>query len=258
MDLGLLGKVVLVTGSSRGIGLAEARLFAAEGARVAINGIDPVRAEEAAASIRGGGGDAQAFVADVTKPQEVARLFARIAERMGECSILVNNAGLAGRHLGKPVDEISEEDWDKVIDSHLRATWLCTRAALPAMRAAKWGRIVNTSSIHHTGGGRPGLASYAAAKGAISAFSRTAAKEVAADGITINTVAPGFVRTDMLIRLPEDFQNRVRSQHPMGRPAEPDEVASAVVFLCSTQASYITGALLAVDGGRREFVWNAP
>jgi 3-oxoacyl-[acyl-carrier protein] reductase len=256
MDFGLRGKVVLVTGSSRGIGLAEARLFAQEGARVAINGLDPARAEAAAASLRAEGAHAQAFAADVTTSDGVAGLFARIRESMGDCAILVNNAGLAGRHLGKPADEIAEEDWDKVLDSHLRATWLCTRAALPAMRGAKWGRIVNTSSIHHTGGGRPGLASYAAAKGAISAFSRTAAKEVAADGITINTVAPGFVRTDMLVKLPEEFQNRVRMQHPLGRPAEPQEIAAAVVFLCSQQASYITGALLAVDGGRREFFWG--
>lgn len=256
MDLGLRGKVVLVTGSSRGIGLAEARLFAAEGARVAINGVNPQRAEAAAAALRAEGADAQAFAADVTSSTEVANLFMRIQERMGECGVLVNNAGLAGRHLGKPADEITEEDWDKVVDSHLRATWLCTRAALPAMRKAGWGRIVNTSSIHHTGGGRPGLTSYAAAKGAISAFSRTAAKEVGADGITINTVAPGFVRTDMLTRLPDDFQNRVRSQSPLGRPAEPEEIAAAVVFLCSQQAAYINGALLAIDGGRREFVWN--
>lgn len=256
MDLGLRGKVVVVTGSSRGIGLAEARLFAQEGARVAINGVDPQRAEEAAAAIRAAGGDAVAFPADVARAETVADLFARVRDRLGECSILVNNAGLAGRHLGKPADQISEDDWDAVVDSHLRATWLCTRAALPAMRAAKWGRIVNTSSIHHTGGGRPGLTSYAAAKGAISAFSRTAAKEVASDGITINTVAPGFVRTDMLARTSDDFQSRVRSQSPLGRPAEPEEIAAAVVFLCSDQASYINGALLAIDGGRREFVWN--
>ncbi|MBU1359006.1 MAG: SDR family oxidoreductase [Gammaproteobacteria bacterium] len=256
MDLGLTRKVVLVTGSSRGIGLAEARLFAEEGARVAINGVDPARAEATAAQIRAEGGEAQAFAADVTRGDEVARLFADIARTLGPCEILVNNAGLAGRHLGRPADQITDADWDAVIDSHLRATWLCTRAALPAMRAAGWGRIVNTSSIHHTGGGRPGLSSYAAAKGAIAAFSRTAAKEVAADGITINTVAPGFVRTDMLTRLPDDFQNRVRMQSPVGRPAEPEEVSAAVVFLCSRQASYINGALLAVDGGRREFVWD--
>jgi 3-oxoacyl-[acyl-carrier protein] reductase len=256
MDLGLSGKVVLVTGSSRGIGLAEARVFAQEGARLAINGVNPQRAEEAAAALRAQGADARAFAADVTRADEVVRLFSRIAEAMGRCDVLVNNAGLAGRHLGKTVEQITEEDWDAVIDSHLRATWLCTRAALPAMRAAKWGRIVNTSSIHHTGGGRPGLASYAAAKGAISAFSRTAAKEVAADGITVNTVAPGFVRTDMLTRLPGDFQSRVRTQSPVGRPAEPEEIATAVVFLCSQQASYINGALLAIDGGRREFVWD--
>lgn len=256
MDLGISRKVVLITGSSRGIGLAEARLFAAEGARIAVNGVNPGRAEEAAAALRAEGADARAFPADVTDSSQVAALFEAIRGRMGDVAILVNNAGLAGRHLGKPTDETSEEDWDKVVDSHLRATWLCTRAALPTMRAAKWGRIVNTSSIHHTGGGRPGLTSYAAAKGAISAFSRTAAKEVAADGITINTVAPGFVRTDMLTKLNDDFQNRVRSQSPLGRPAEPEEIAAAVVFLCSQHASYINGALLAVDGGRREFFWN--
>jgi 3-oxoacyl-[acyl-carrier protein] reductase len=256
MDLGISRKVVLITGSSRGIGLAEARLFAAEGARIAVNGVNPGRAEEAAAALRAEGADAQAFPADVTDSSQVAALFEAIRGRMGDVAILVNNAGLAGRHLGKPTDQTSEEDWDKVVDSHLRATWLCTRAALPTMRAAKWGRIVNTSSIHHTGGGRPGLTSYAAAKGAISAFSRTAAKEVAADGITINTVAPGFVRTDMLTKLNDDFQSRVRSQSPLGRPAEPEEIAAAVVFLCSQHASYINGALLAVDGGRREFFWN--
>jgi len=256
MDLGLRGKVALVTGSSRGIGLAEAQMLAKEGVRVAVNGVDRDRAEQAAAAIRAAGGDALAFPADITRAANVADLFASIRERMGECAILVNNEGLAGRHLGKPADQIDDADWDAVIDSHLRATWLCTRAALPAMRAARWGRIVNTSSIHHTGGGRPGLSSYAAAKGAISAFSRTVAKEVAADGITINTVAPGFVRTDMLTKLPEDFQVRVRTQNPLGRPAEPDEIAAAVVFLCSQQASYITGALLPVDGGRREFVWT--
>jgi len=256
MDLGISGIVAVVTGSSRGIGLAEARLLAAEGVRVAINGVNPARAEEAAATLRSEGMDAQAFAADVTRADEVARLFGEVAARMGPCQILVNNAGLAGRHLGRTAEQTSEEDWDAVIDSHLRATWLCTRAALPAMRSGQWGRIVNTSSIHYTGGGRPGLASYAAAKGAISAFTRTVAKEVATDGITVNTVAPGFVRTDMLTRLPEEFQQRVRAQSPVGRPAEPDEVAAAVVFLCSRQASYVSGALLAVDGGRREFVWN--
>ncbi|VWX61867.1 Short-chain dehydrogenase [Burkholderiales bacterium 8X] len=256
MDMGLRGKVVLVTGSSRGIGLAEARLFAAEGARLAINGLDPSRAEAAAARLCEGGADAKAFPADVSDAGQVAALFARIAESMGPCEILVNNAGLAGRRLGRPSEQITEDDWDAVMDSHMRATWLCTRAALPAMRAARWGRIVNTSSIHYTGGGRPGLSSYAAAKGAISAFTRTVAKEIAEDGITINSVAPGFVRTDMLTRLPDDFQQRVRSQNPIGRPAEPEEVAAAVVFLSSQHASYINGALLAVDGGRREFFWS--
>jgi NAD(P)-dependent dehydrogenase (short-subunit alcohol dehydrogenase family) len=256
MDLGIAGKVVLVTGSSRGIGLEEVRMFAAEGARVAINGINAERAEASAAALRAAGADAQAFAADVSDAAQVARLFDNITTRMGPCSILVNNAGLAGRHLGHAAEKITDTDWDLVINSHLRATWLCTRAALPAMRAAGWGRIVNTSSIHHTGGGRPGVSSYAAAKAGIAAFSRATAKEVAGDGVTVNTVAPGFVRTDMLTRLSDAFQKTVAHQAPMGRPAEPEEIAAGVVFLCSKQASYITGALLAVDGGRREFVWD--
>ncbi|MBL0918551.1 MAG: SDR family oxidoreductase [Hydrogenophaga sp.] len=256
MNLGIQGKVVLVTGSSRGIGLEEAKLFAAEGARVAINGVDAPRAEAAAAAIRAAGGDAQAFAADVSDAAQVALLFERIAAHMGPCSILVNNAGLAGRHLGHLAEKITETDWDLVMGSHLRATWLCTRAALPAMRAAGWGRIVNTSSIHHTGGGRPGVSSYAAAKAGIAAFSRATAKEVAADGVTVNTVAPGFVRTEMLTQLSDRFQDTVRKQSPVGRPADPEEIAAAVVFLASRQASYITGALLAIDGGRREFVWD--
>ena len=193
MDLGLQGKVVLVTGSSRGIGLAEARLFAAEGARVAINGVDRDRAEQAAAQIRADGGDAQAFPADVTRGERGGRSFRPHRRRARTLRSPRQQRGSRGPAPGKPADETSEADWDAVVDSHLRATWLCLRAALPAMRAARWGRIVNTSSIHHTGGGRPGLASYAAAKGAISAFSRTVAKEVAGDGITVNTVAPGFV-----------------------------------------------------------------
>ena len=256
MDLGISGEIALVTGSSRGIGWEEARLLCAEGVRVAINGLDEARAQAAAAALRATGGDAQAFAADVSDAGQVTRLFEQIAQRMGPCSILVNNAGLAGRRLGHLAQDITEADWDAVLNSHLRATWLCTRAALPAMRARGWGRIVNTSSIHHTGGGRPGVASYAAAKAGIAAFSRTTAKEVAGDGVTVNTIAPGFVRTDMLTRLSGGFQQTVQQQAPLGRPAEPQEVAAAAVFLCSRPASYITGALLAVDGGRREFSWD--
>ena len=136
MDMGLKGKVVLVTGSSRGIGLAEARLFAAEGARVAINGVDRARAEAAAAGIRATGGDAQAFPADVTQSAQVADLFARIRDALGPCEVLVNNSGLAGRYLGKPADLISEEDWDTVVDSHLRATVLMVMPSRANSRAS--------------------------------------------------------------------------------------------------------------------------
>ena len=249
MDLGLQDKVVVVTGSSRGIGLAEAQLFAAEGARVAINGVDPGRAESAAAAIRAAGGEAQAFAADVTRAAAVDELFARVAAALGPCDVLVNNAGLAGRHLGKPADRITEEDWDAVLDSHLRATWLCTRAALPAMRAAGWGRIVLVSA------GSAYLRNhsiYGLAKQALSFLAEELALELGPE-VTVNAVAPGQIAesADDIAEFDPSFVERAIAHTPAGRLATRAEVAELVTALCGPSFDMVTGATLPVDGGWR-------
>jgi 3-oxoacyl-[acyl-carrier protein] reductase len=256
MDCLLQGKVALVTGSSRGLGLAEAKALAAEGVRVAVNGRDTSAAEAAAAQIRAGGGRADAFPADVTDEAAVERLVADVVERCGSLDILVNNAGIAGQRLGRGVDEIEGADWDAIIDSHLRSTWLCTKHAARVMKARRWGRIVNTSSVHVTGGGRPGVSSYSAAKAAVAGFGRTVAKELGAWGITVNTIAPGYIETDMLGGYPPEFLDTIRRQSPLGRLGRPEEVGALVAFLCSEPAGYMTGALICIDGGRREYTWQ--
>jgi 3-oxoacyl-[acyl-carrier protein] reductase len=256
MDCLLDGKVALVTGSSRGLGLAEAEALAAEGVRVAVNGRDAAAAEAAAARIRERGGRADAFAADVSDEGAVERLVAEVTARCGSLDILVNNAGVAGKHLGKSVDEIDAADWDAIIDSHLRSTWLCTKHAARAMKQRRWGRIVNTASVHVTGGGRVGVSSYSAAKAAVAGFGRTVAKELGPWGITVNTIAPCFIETDMLGGYPPAFLDTIRRQSPLGRLGTPQEVGVLVAFLCSVPAGYITGALICIDGGRREYTWE--
>ena len=255
MDCQLNGKVALVTGSSRGIGYAEAAALAAEGVSVAVNGRDGAAAEAAAARIRAQGGRAAAFVADVTDEAAVESLLAAVVQEFGSLDILVNNAGVAGAHVGRTVDSIEAADWDAVIDSHLRSTWLCTKHAARRMKTKRWGRIVNTSSVNYTGGGRPGVANYSAAKAAVAGFSRTAAKELGPHGITVNTIAPGYIETDMVAGYPAPFLETVRRQCPLQRLGTPAEVGALVAFLCSVPAGYVTGALICIDGGRREFSW---
>ena len=256
MDCQLNGKVALVTGSSRGIGQAEAAALAAEGAWVAVNGRNREAAEAAAARIRDQGGRAAAFAADVTDEAAVEQLVAAVVHEFGSLDILVNNAGIAGAYLGKTVDSIEAADWDAIISSHLRSTWLCTKHASRGMKAKRWGRIVNTSSVHHTGGGRPGVASYSAAKAAVAGFGRTVAKELGPYGITVNTIAPGYIETAMIAGYPAQFLETVRRQCPLQRLGTPAEVGALVAFLCSVPAGYVTGALICIDGGRREFTWE--
>jgi 3-oxoacyl-[acyl-carrier protein] reductase len=256
MDCLLRGKVALVTGSSRGLGLAEALALAAEGVHVAVNGRDADAAKAAVARVRAGGGRADAFPADVTDEAAVERLVVDIVARCGSLDILVNNAGIAGQRLGKNVDEIESADWDAIIDSHLRSTFLCTKHAARVMKARRWGRIVNTASVHVGGGGRPGVSSYSAAKAGVAGFGRTVAKELGAWGITVNTIAPGFIETDMLGGYPAEFLATMRRQSPLGRLGKPEEVGALVAFLCSEPAGYMTGALICIDGGRREYTWQ--
>lgn len=256
MDFGLKGRVAVITGGGRGIGLAEATALAHEGAHLAINDIDPALAEQSVASLRALGATAHAFVGDAADEAGVSDIMQRVMHAFDRVDILINNAGLAVRPLYK-AEDMPAEAWDAMVHVHMRSTFLWTRAAIPLMRARRFGRIVNTSSMNFTGGGRPGVSHYAAAKAGIAGFTATVAKEVGADGITVNAMAPGYVETELIANFTPAQRELVRTQNPIGRTCKPDEVAALATFLCSTQAAFINGELVCMDGGRRDFFWGA-
>ena len=234
------GRTVLVTGAAQGIGLAIARFFAGAGARVGVADLDESRLAEATSDLDG----AVPLVCDVADPASAAAAVERLAEETGSLDVLVNNAGvLRDRMLWK----LTDEDWSTVLGVHLTGTFNCTRAAVPRMRAAGRGRIVNVTS--YTGlHGNVGQAAYAAAKAGILGLTRTAAKELAPFAITVNAVSPN-ARTQMVASIPEEKAALLRAQIPMGRFAEPEEMAPAFGFLASDEAAYVTGVVLPVDGG---------
>lgn len=257
MNLGFEGRVALVTGAARGIGRKEAEGFAAEGANVAINDLNADAARETAMEIAAQFGVAAiAAPCDVTKEDAVNRMVDDVADRMGRIDVLVNNAGIAGADVGHRIIDMSLGNWERMVSSHMLSTFLCTRAVAKKMQAVGSGAIVNTSSQNYTGGGRSGASNYAAAKGGVSAFTRTAAKELARDGIRVNAVAPGYVETDLIRNYPEKLLAVMRDQNPMRRLCQPEEVANAVVFLASDKASFVNGALFCIDGGKRDFFWG--
>ena len=253
MDLGLAGKVALVTGGGRGIGRAEALALAAEGASVAVNALHAETCRETVALVAAAGGQAEAFPADVSDETAVQAMIAAVGERFGALHLLINNAGHGGADLNQRVDQMAVESWDAILGSHLRGTFLCCKYALPPMQAAGFGRIVNTASIHALAGGRAGIANYTAAKAGIIGFTRNLAKEVGRSGVTVNAVAPGYVATEFIASYPEAFLRAVREQNPLGRLCEPEELGALICFLCSRQAGFINGETVAIDGGRREY-----
>jgi 3-oxoacyl-[acyl-carrier protein] reductase len=256
MDLGLKGKAALVTGAARGIGKAEAMALAAEGCAVAINDIDRDAAEATAADLRVSGTKAVVCIGDVSEEAGAAAVVREAHAGLGQLDILVNNAGAGGRYLGRNAEEMSIDDWDIIVRTHLRSTFLCSKFAVPLMRQRGFGRIVNTSSMNVTGGGRPGVTNYSAAKAGVIGFTRTLAKEVGGAGITVNAIAPGYVETALIAGFSSEKRAVIAGQNPLGRFCQPEEVGALIAFLCSTQAAFINGALICMDGGKRDFFWG--
>ncbi|HQU49136.1 MAG TPA: SDR family NAD(P)-dependent oxidoreductase [Casimicrobiaceae bacterium] len=255
MDLGLTGRVALVTGGGRGIGLADAERLAAEGASIAINDIDVVAADRAVESLRARGTEAIAVGGDAADECVARDGVATVVARFGRLDVLVNNAGI-GVPQRRPAEAMPADEWDAMIRTHLRSTFLWSGAAVPAMRANGYGRIVNMCSMNFTGGGRPGVSHYSAAKAGILGFTRTLAKEVGRDGITANAIAPGYVETDLIASFTPEMREVLRRQNPVGRTCRPEEVAALVAYLASTHAGFVNGELVCMDGGRRDYWWG--
>lgn len=240
------GRVAVVTGGGRGIGRVVALRLGREGADVAISyRNDDVSAEEAADAVRATGVRCETFKGDVASPEDVDALFKGVDEAFGRVDILVNNAGLTRDNL---MLRMKEQEFDEVLRTNLKGTYLCTRAVLRPMVRARWGRIVNVSSVVGLVG-NAGQANYAASKAGIIGFTKSVAREVAQRGITANVVAPGYVETELTGSLPDKVKDQIRSQVPVGRFGEPEEIAEAVAFLAGEGAGYVTGQTVTVDGG---------
>ena len=240
------GKTALVTGASRGIGRAIALCLAAEGARVAINYAGNVRAaEEVKTAIEAAGGTAILCQADIADSSAVEAMVANVVKEFGTIDILVNNAGITRDTL---LMRMKDEDFAKVLNTNLKGVFYCTKAVSKLMMKKRSGRIVNMASVVGLVG-NAGQTNYAAAKAGVIGFSKSAAKELASRGITVNVVAPGFIGTDMTAGLPESVKEKMLTDIPLGRMGEAEDVANAVLFLASEQASYITGQVVNVDGG---------
>ncbi len=242
----LSGRVALVTGGSRGIGRAIALKLASEGAHVAVNfNQNQLAAEEVVAAAKVAGVDAIMVQGDIGTREGAEAAVKATVERWNRLDILVNNAGITRDQL---IMRLSEEDWDAVLDTNLKGAYLCSKLASRHMLRARWGRIINISSVVGQMG-NAGQANYAAAKAGLLGLTKSLAREYSSKNITANAVAPGWIETDIVAGLSEEARQYVLGQIPLGRYGEPEDVAGAVAFLVSDAAAYITGQTLNVDGG---------
>lgn len=247
MDLKLTGKVAVITGSGRGIGYAAALTLAQEGARIVITDINAESVQEAVSSLKEAGHDAIGAVLDVCNNDQVQAMADQARREFGSIDILVNNAGFTRDNylLKMPVD-----DWDSVVDTILKGAYYCTKAALPSMMQNQWGRVINIASRAHWG--NPGQTNYAAAKAGLIGFTRSLALEQGKFNITANAIAPGLVETPLVRSLStyETLRTNALARQPIRRMGAVEDIANAVAFLASDRASFITGELLHVTGGR--------
>jgi len=246
MAFSLINRVALVTGGSRGIGRAIAEEFARQGAAVVINYNQSAQAaDEVVRMVQTAGGKATACKADVSDLKQAESLVKFTVDTFGDLSILVNNAGITRDQL---IMMMPEADWDAVLNTNLKSTFNCSKAAVKHMMRKRYGRIINIASVAGQMG-NPGQTNYSASKGGQIAFTKALAREVAARNITVNAIAPGFVDTEILEAMPPETLEAALKLVPLGRKGKPQEVAFAAMFLASDESAYITGQVLGVDGG---------
>ena len=247
----LKDKVVLITGGGSGLGREMGLKFAREGAKVGVNDIMPESAQNVVTEIERAGGKARPFVADVSSSAAVRKMFADFIAAFGTIDILINNAGIGRTRDSSevtPTYQKTDEDWRKMLATHLDATFFCTREALKVMIPKQSGRIINLGSVAGTTG-LPFASDYCAAKGGIIAFTKSVAREVVMMGILVNCIAPGFIDTPMTAFIEGEFRKQLEAMTPMGRFGEPSDVAAAALFLACEDSKFMVGQVLSPNGG---------
>jgi 3-oxoacyl-[acyl-carrier protein] reductase len=242
VNVDLSKRVAVVTGGSRGIGLAIAQALAGAGAKVAVLARDGARAQQAAASL---GAGAQGYACDVSDAAQAETTIGAVEQALGPVDILVNNAGITRDNL---LFRIGADDWDQVLDTNLKGAFLMTKLAARGMIKRRWGRVVNITSVVGLVGNK-GQANYAASKAGLIGFTKAVAKELSSRNVLVNAVAPGYIDTEMTQNIAAEAKEALQAAIPLGRLGQGADVAAAVLFLASDLASYITGQVLVVDGG---------